>query len=144
MMRVLSGQKRGARSMWYLSIKLWKGWGNWRKAVRGAGVSRHHSQISTVTVSNLFEFWQFKSFWILTVQICRYKNKYIRAPLKPHETIVLWWSEGFEGVSSVGPPWLPRAASLSDSCASYSSSLELFVPQEGIFVSCPISIVNVF
>ena len=33
--------------------------------------------------------------------------------LKPLNTIVLWWSEGFQGVSSIRHTWLARDANLS-------------------------------
>ena len=36
----------------------------------------------------------------------------------PLHTLVLWWSEGFQGMSSIEYTWLPGDASLSDSCAS--------------------------
>ena len=41
----------------------------------------------------------------------------LRAPLKPLPTLVLWWSEGIQGVLNWSPT-MPRDASLSDSYTS--------------------------
>ena len=42
----------------------------------------------------------------------------LRGPLNPFNALVLWWLEGFQKVSSIGAPMMPRDSSLSDSRAS--------------------------